>query len=87
MTPRQAPPNDQWCVGCTPDNCCGCGPYFKELRIPESILHSIAEIVNDNYAANELDFVEQGWHEGEGHIFDHIKATSDWLIKINKETK
>jgi hypothetical protein len=32
QTAKQAPPNDQWCVSCTPDPdmapgnpCCGCG--------------------------------------------------------------
>ncbi len=56
------------------------------MEISDEMLHSIAEIINDNYAANEFDFVEQGWYEGEGHIFDHFKAVSDWL-EINKETK
>ena len=23
---KQPPPNENWCVGCSPDNCCGCPP-------------------------------------------------------------
>lgn len=26
---RQETPNDQWCIGCDPDNCCGCGPLVR----------------------------------------------------------
>lgn len=29
---RQPPPNDQWCVGCNPDNCCGCGPIYHDPK-------------------------------------------------------
>lgn len=29
---KQEPPNESWCVGCGPDNCCGCPPPASRLE-------------------------------------------------------
>lgn len=46
--------------------------------IPDEIRHSIAEIVNYDYATEEADYVRE--HEPEGHVFEHLKRINDWLI-------
>lgn len=50
--------------------------------LPEPVRSSIAAIVNYGYASEEADYVREG--EPEGHIFEHLKRVSDWLVATNK---
>lgn len=54
---KQAPPNDDWCVGCSPDPdgpdetaCCGCPPE-PHVDTPEHILHTL---INTNRSLARL---------------------------------
>ena len=90
---RAAEPNQNWCVGCSPDNCSGCGTFYEikkqrdELLAENEQLRKDAEryrVLRDSeYQLNEDDpsvsdsFFNQYFGEKLDAAVDELKSRFD----------
>ena len=52
---RAAEPNQNWCVGCSPDNCSGCGTFYEIKKQRDELLAALERFMDSHEECTDFD--------------------------------